>query len=210
MSAYWCFDGDTRIFVQTTLSPDQLPLQPVNLAHASSPANKIQDKMDCGNSDDENDNGADRLVSKDVATPLRPCKSLAINPSTPSTSSGSVMLLNGKFATTSTVLSPPATVTRSNTQLYASKPSNVHHTWRIYGSMMEIWMLVESLDERGIREKDLKSKLRAKFGMNKGGGGETYQTSGSEYIGRKIRRTFGRVSAKYIRHMCRIITVNKL
>ena len=54
-------------------------------------------------------------------------------------------------------------------------------------------MLIEALDERGIREKELKSKLRARFGFNKNNIGETYQTTGSEFIGRKIRRTFGKV-----------------
>jgi len=191
--AYWCFDGDTRVFVQTTIGPDQLPLQPVNLAHTTSAKSEV---VDCTNSDDDEDeDGADRLVSKDAATPLRPTqppRTGTATPCTPATTSGGVLLLNGKMTAPANLMSPPGTATRINSQLYATKPSNVQHTWRIYGSMLEIWMLVEALDERGVREKDLKSKLRAKFGMNKGGASETYQSSGSEYIGRKIRRTFGR------------------
>ena len=42
-------------------------------------------------------------------------------------------------------------VTCNNQQLYMKKPSKVQNVWRIYGSMLEIWMLLEALDERGVR-----------------------------------------------------------
>ena len=216
-TAYWCFEGDSRIFVQTTLPPGAFPLQPTNLAlkHNDSDSEKptscmpMEEGSDSGSgsgSDDEEgesedsgeEDSASRLVQHTSAsTPLRSAKATASQaPHTPAgITQGGILLLSGKITAPSTHLSPPPTATRNNSQLYASKPSNIQHTWRIYGSMLEIWMLVEALDERGVREKDLKSKLRAQFGMNKGGGsGESYSSSGSEYIGRKIRRTFGRVS----------------
>jgi hypothetical protein len=198
-AAYWCFSGDTRVFVQTTLAPSQLPLQPVNLALQSDDAGRgDRGTAVCEESEEEGGEecAEDRLVQESAATPLRP--SQPAPPATPASSRGGILLLNGKRTAPApdSALSPPPTATRSNRHLYASKPSRAQHTWRIYGSMLEIWMLVEALDERGVREKHLKSQLRAQFGMNKGGGGgggEVYSSSGSEYIGRKIRRTFGKV-----------------
>lgn len=195
------------MFVQTTLTPDQLPLKPVNLStlQSSSKAERLQSLSNRSDDEDEEEEDADRLVSSSAGTPLRPVPPSRItaidNPATPlaatTASTGGILMLNGKTTSHCTLLSPPGTVSRNNAQLYSSKPSDSQHMWRIYGSMLEIWMLVEALDERGIREKELKSKLRARFGMNKGGSGESYQCSGSEYIGRKIRRMFGKVSNIY-------------
>ena len=70
-------------------------------------------------------------------------------------------------------------------------PSAVRSSWRIYASMWEIWALIDALDDRGLREKALKSKLRAKFGFADNSNG--YKTCGNEYIGKKVRRKFGKV-----------------
>lgn len=76
--------------------------------------------------------------------------------------------------------------------LYTSRPSGVSSTWRIYASMWELWALVDALDDRGIREQDLKTKLKACFGLS--GNTEGFLTTGNQFIGRKVRRTFQRVS----------------
>jgi len=113
--AYWCFDGDTRVFVQTMLGPDSLP----------------------SNEKKEDDDPYLSLMRK--------------------------------------------------------KPSLKKCSWRMYGSMSEIWALIDALDERGIRERALKSKLRAQFGLSENSAqGVTYKTSGSEFIGKKVQRTFGK------------------
>jgi hypothetical protein len=58
--------------------------------------------------------------------------------------------------------------------------------------MWEIWALMDALDERGIRERGLKAKLKGHFGLSDNS--EGYRTSGNEFIGRKVRRKFGKVS----------------
>lgn len=75
--------------------------------------------------------------------------------------------------------------------LTGKPPGSSSPLWRIYSSMWEIWQLVESLDERGVREKALKSKLKARFRFSETSGG--YDRTGSDYIGRKVQRKFGKV-----------------
>ena len=184
--------------MQTSLSQHQMSFKPVNLALQSNSAcsgvraNFADSDTDDG---DEKYDTADRLAQESTGTPIRsslaPTQFQVLSPSTPQ---GGIRQLSGMMTTASQLHSPPPTVTKNNVQLYEAKPSNTQHIWRIYGSMLEIWMLMEALDERGVRERDLKSKLRAQFGMNKNNGRETYLSTGSEYIGRKIRRTFGKVS----------------
>ncbi|CAE7720542.1 unnamed protein product, partial [Symbiodinium microadriaticum] len=72
--------------------------------------------------------------------------------------------------------------------VYRDPPSATRSSWRIYASMWEIWALIDALDDRGLREKALKSKLRAKFGFADNSNG--YRTSGNEYIGKKVKRKF--------------------
>jgi hypothetical protein len=74
------------------------------------------------------------------------------------------------------------------------RPSTRKFSWKIYTTMPEIWRVIGALDERGVREKELKGKLCATFGLSgKSADGATYQTTGSDYIGGKVRRTFGKV-----------------
>jgi hypothetical protein len=46
------------------------------------------------------------------------------------------------------------------------------------------------LDERAERESALKASIKARFDLREPE--QVYQSSGSEYIGMKVRRTFGR------------------
>jgi len=50
--------------------------------------------------------------------------------------------------------------------------------------------LWDSLDERAERERALKASIKARFDLQEPE--QVYQSYGSEYIGMKVRRTFGR------------------
>ena len=97
--------------------------------------------------------------------------------------------------TTITTTTAPAT---SISTLLNIRPSTRSLTWCLYPTMPDIWRVIEALDERGIREKELKEKLIARFGLSgKSADGATYQTSGSAYIGSKVRRAFGKVDFSF-------------
>lgn len=83
----------------------------------------------------------------------------------------------------------------------ASFPTNYTSTWSIYGNITELAMLVDALDDRGVRELALKQAIRSNFDM-RAAEGIKYETQGSEYIGRKVKRNFGKVLATIIRSLC--------
>lgn len=60
------------------------------------------------------------------------------------------------------------------------------YAWGIYGSPREIYKLCEALDDRGMREKALKEKIRGKFELEEP---VEYQTN-HDWIGRRVKRTF--------------------
>ncbi len=75
-----------------------------------------------------------------------------------------------------------------------NRPSRHRYSWKVLKTENELWSLLEALDERGERERQLKKCIKAKFDLQ----GEppvkyTYISEGSEYIGRKVKRTFGKV-----------------
>jgi hypothetical protein len=73
------------------------------------------------------------------------------------------------------------------------RPSTRKFSWRVHPTMPDIWRVIEALDERGVRERELKAKLVALFGLSgKSADGAPYQTRGSDFIGRKVRRSFGK------------------
>jgi hypothetical protein len=73
------------------------------------------------------------------------------------------------------------------------RPSTRQFSWKVHLSMPDIWRVIEALDERGVRESELKAKLVALFGLSgKSADGAAYQTHGSEFIGKKVRRSFGK------------------
>ena len=74
-------------------------------------------------------------------------------------------------------------------RLYSSRPNKYKHIWGSY-SVRELWDLCEALDERGIRERELKNIIKAKFNLTEPP--IVYLTTGSEYIGRQVKRTFGK------------------
>jgi hypothetical protein len=80
-----------------------------------------------------------------------------------------------------------------------SKPSLVSCTWAAYENIADVWLLVDALDERGVREKALKSALRIQFSVNtKSIDGVTYKVTGSEYLGKSVKRTFRKVTPLFL------------
>lgn len=74
-------------------------------------------------------------------------------------------------------------------KLFQSRPSNRSSTWSVYSTNTELFMLCEALDVRGEREKELKSKITAAFNVTQP---EVIYATEGPYMGRKIKRTFGR------------------
>lgn len=75
-------------------------------------------------------------------------------------------------------------------RLFESRPNRYKYRWLVYSTSSELWKLCEALDDRGEREKELKAAIKARFEIEPPA--VVYQTSGSEFIGRKVQRTFGR------------------
>jgi hypothetical protein len=89
--------------------------------------------------------------------------------------------------------------------LCACPPGSYVSKWEIYASVSEITALIDALDERGKREKELKAKLCAHYGLSSTPDADKviYSYSGSEYIGRKVKRVFGKVYIiLYYTHVC--------
>lgn len=73
--------------------------------------------------------------------------------------------------------------------LYQSRPNRYRYKWSIYSSMSEYWHLWDALDDRGEREAELKAVIKARFEVEEPP--TVYIQVGSEYIGRKVKRSFG-------------------
>lgn len=75
-------------------------------------------------------------------------------------------------------------------KVFNSRPNRFSYHWKVYASPTELWRLWEALDDRGEREKLLKDAIKARFEMEEPAA--VYQTTGSEWIGRKVQRKFGK------------------
>lgn len=64
------------------------------------------------------------------------------------------------------------------------------YKWSVYSSPTEQWLLWDALDDRGERESSLKAAVKARFDIEEPP--VIYELTGSDYIGRKVRRVFGR------------------
>jgi hypothetical protein len=64
------------------------------------------------------------------------------------------------------------------------------YKWVIYCSPTEQWRLWDALDERGEREVALRAAIKARFEIEEPP--VEYCTTGSAYVGRKVRRVFGK------------------
>jgi hypothetical protein len=64
------------------------------------------------------------------------------------------------------------------------------YKWSVYSSPSEQWLLWDALDERGEREAALKAAIKARFDIEEPA--VVYELTGSEFIGRKVRRVFGK------------------
>ncbi|CAN0223109.1 unnamed protein product, partial [Ectocarpus sp. 4 AP-2014] len=94
-------------------------------------------------------------------------------------------------------------------------PMEVYHpvwsesVWMYYDSPEEFLKLIESLDPRGKREADLKQALQERFDISdlernakdrsmsmsdaaQSGGSMTWREEGSKYLGKRVKRVFGR------------------
>jgi hypothetical protein len=78
----------------------------------------------------------------------------------------------------------------ATSQLLKAKPSLFCSQWSVYASNSEMYQLCDALDERGERERELKTSLKARFEISEPL--QAYQDSGHPYIGRKVVRTFGK------------------
>ena len=78
----------------------------------------------------------------------------------------------------------------AKTQLIKSKPYAKTSRWFIYASESELYKLCECLDERGERERALKTALKARFDIKEPT--QEYLTTGHDYIGRRVVRDFGK------------------
>eukprot|EP01034_Spumella_vulgaris_P023030 gene23030-29219_t len=72
--------------------------------------------------------------------------------------------------------------------LFSSRPNRYSTKWVVYASVTEFWHLWDALDERGEREAELKAAIKARFDFEEPA--TVYMQLGSEYIGRKVNRTF--------------------
>mmetsp|Transcript_30144 Transcript_30144/g.68461 ORF Transcript_30144/g.68461 Transcript_30144/m.68461 type:complete len:1247 (-) Transcript_30144:1529-5269(-) len=75
-------------------------------------------------------------------------------------------------------------------RLFDSRPNRYRYKWSVFCSPNEQWLLWDALDERGERECALKAAIKARFDIEEPP--VVYQTTGSEYIGRNVRRVFGK------------------
>lgn len=60
----------------------------------------------------------------------------------------------------------------------------------MYSSATEQWKLWDALDERGERELALKAAIKARFDIEEPP--VVYELTGSAFIGKKVKRTFGK------------------
>jgi hypothetical protein len=73
-------------------------------------------------------------------------------------------------------------------KLMDTAPSRMQSSWSVYSSETEQYHLWRALDERGEREKALKSTIKAHYNITPPD--LEYHSTGHEWIGREVRRTF--------------------
>lgn len=75
-------------------------------------------------------------------------------------------------------------------RLFDSRPNRFEYQWKILGTSSELWKIWDSLSDRIECEKELKSQIKANFDFVEPE--VVYQTTGSDWIGRKVERKFGK------------------
>lgn len=79
--------------------------------------------------------------------------------------------------------------------LYNCRPTLKQYTWGCHETPTSLWALCESLDPTKYEsEKLLKAAVVARYNVNEPS--VPYQTTGSEYVGRKVTRVFGKKVSK--------------
>lgn len=74
--------------------------------------------------------------------------------------------------------------------VFCSTSYRYRYKWAVYSSPTEQWLLWDALDERGERECALKAAIKARFDIEEPP--VVYELTGSEWIGRNVRRVFGK------------------
>jgi hypothetical protein len=74
--------------------------------------------------------------------------------------------------------------------MYYSCPNAHQYEWGVYCTPNSQWAIWEALDDRGEKERPLKSAIKARLGLEEPP--TVYSTTGSEYIGKRVRRQFGK------------------
>lgn len=73
--------------------------------------------------------------------------------------------------------------------LFHSRPCRSYQAkWGVYVTKQQLWSVYESLDSRGEREAALKQQVKTRFGLEEPP--VVYQTEGSEFLGRQVKRKF--------------------
>lgn len=72
--------------------------------------------------------------------------------------------------------------------LYEHRAFKTTYQWGMFASDLEMWELVQALDERGERESALKAAIKARFTITPPSA--EYEKTGSEYIGKSVKRFF--------------------
>ena len=120
------------------------------------------------------------------------CEGLLFTESEHNSSSNNNNNITSNNSNTSTTTQPSSNniYQLAKTQLIKSKPYAKTSRWFIYASESELYKLCECLDERGERERALKTALKARFDIKEPS--QEYLTTGHEYIGKRVVRDFGR------------------
>jgi hypothetical protein len=212
---YWCFDGDDRLFVQTDAAVMQRYAVEIeksiswrnsttpNRKKASSGSSSSGSSSTGGPDTPSKKNNSNKTNHQDVSSAayISSTAATASPAKTPTKSPSKSRPQRGNDHNNSSMTANSATLTvaeRDPTTKLLVRPDNVPsshtYTWQVYRSINELWALVEALDERGEREKALRSFIKAKFDLT----GDppvrhTYIKEGCIYLNTRVRRTFGRV-----------------
>ena len=75
-------------------------------------------------------------------------------------------------------------------RLYERRPHRFRYRWSVYCGGLDQWQLWDALDDRGEKERELRARLKARFDIEEPQ--QQYEIEGSDFVGRKVRRVFGK------------------
>eukprot|EP00607_Mallomonas_marina_P007746 CAMPEP_0182416520 /NCGR_PEP_ID=MMETSP1167-20130531/823_1 /TAXON_ID=2988 /ORGANISM="Mallomonas Sp, Strain CCMP3275" /LENGTH=632 /DNA_ID=CAMNT_0024589349 /DNA_START=132 /DNA_END=2030 /DNA_ORIENTATION=- len=81
----------------------------------------------------------------------------------------------------------------SQKQLVSTRPSRHPTYWRCFSRYRDVWSLVEALDNRGERERELKKRILKRVSLDvEPAESEGYLTEGHVFLGRRVLRKFNK------------------